>query len=279
MANLAGVSAYKRFDCRGLRCANACSSCSNSAYGYFKKAGLTLSKSLKHNNISAEHLRVLQQGLWFSALASELRDHLLEISKVETYTARESLFLRGGAFDGVYAVLEGSVRISGLDLLGKEAILTYVEPSSWFGELALFDDSDRTHDAHAEETTVVLTIPAAPLKALLDQKPECWKAFGVLLSHKLRLSFGLIEDLVLLPASQRLAKRLVMMAEHYGEVNAEHGVSIKFQQESLGRMLNLSRQSTNQILKDFESRGILSLYYGRLVIDDILLLKDACVKN
>jgi CRP-like cAMP-binding protein len=229
--------------------------------------------------LSEQQLRNLMEGLWFKSLSEDLRTELLAISKVAAYAAKEPLFLRGDSFDGVYAVLAGSVRVSGIDSLGKEAVLTYVEPPSWFGELALFDGSVRTHDAHAEDESVILKIPRESLNALLNKKPECWKDFGVLLSQKLRLSFGLLEDLALLPASQRLAKRLVMMAERYGEADASDGVSIGVQQEALGRLLNLSRQSTNQILKEFEGRGIISVHYGRIVIDDIALLKEASMKN
>ena len=73
--------------------------------------------------LSEEHLQVLMQGLWFKSLPQELREQLLVRSKLKTYASRESLFLRGDGFDAVYAVLEGSVRLSGLDWLGKVAIL------------------------------------------------------------------------------------------------------------------------------------------------------------
>ena len=32
-------------------------------------------------------------------------------------------------------------------------------PPAWFGEISVFDDAARTHDAHAHEATTVLQVP------------------------------------------------------------------------------------------------------------------------
>ncbi|WP_153565769.1 helix-turn-helix domain-containing protein, partial [Pseudomonas aeruginosa] len=46
-------------------------------------------------------------------------------------------------------------------------------------------------------------------------------------------------------------------------------------QEQLALMLSLSRQTTNQILKDLEAQGILQLSYGGIEILDLAGLRAA----
>ena len=39
---------------------------------------------------------------------------------------------------------KGAVRVSSVSLSGKQVTLTYVEPGTWFGDIALFDGLPRT---------------------------------------------------------------------------------------------------------------------------------------
>jgi CRP-like cAMP-binding protein len=87
------------------------------------------------------------------------------------------------------------------------------------------------------------------------------------LTHKLRLAFEAIEEAALLPAAQRLARRLLLMAGGYGEPGALRRV-LKVSQEDLAMMLALSRQTVNQTLKQFELQGALQLRYAEIEIVD-----------
>lgn len=116
-------------------------------------------------------------------------------------------------------------------------------------------------------------MPQQALKQLLTEHPSYWREFGLLLTQKIRLTFNAIEDLTLLPASNRLTRRLIMMAESYGESGSINRSFIKIQQEQLGSMLSISRQTTNQILKDLESKKLIQLAYGGIEVPDLAQLK------
>jgi len=222
-------------------------------------------------------LQVLEQGSWFRARSEELKQALLSALSVRALPKGSFLFRRGDSDSGLYAVLSGSVRISGIDMHGNESILTFVEAPEWIGELALFDGSSRTHDAVCAVDTQVAYIPKSSLENMLRESPVFWKDFGCLLSHKLRLSFRVMEDAALLPAPKRLAKRLLIMAQSHGYSNQEEdgsSITLRIDQASLGNMLNLSRQSTNQILRELELSGVVSLSYGAIEIRNIDLLRE-----
>lgn len=226
--------------------------------------------------ISDQDIAVLDTGIWFKNLAPELRQALLAMARRVSLQSGEALFLRGDERDGLYAVLEGMVRVSGLNEEGKEAILTFVEAPSWIGEVALFDGEERTHDAIADGEVRLLHFSQDALDQLLEAFPQYWREFGLLLSQKLRLAFTALEELALLPAPIRLGRRLVMIAEGYGIQTGESRLVVSVPQESLGRMLSISRQTTNQILKDLARKDLIKLSYGHIEITDLEGLKRFC---
>ncbi|HKT99641.1 MAG TPA: Crp/Fnr family transcriptional regulator, partial [Paraburkholderia sp.] len=167
---------------------------------------------------------------------------------------------------------------------GREALLAVVGPARWFGEIALFDAGVRTHDAYAERDSTLFHVPRAALVALLDATPVWWHAFGLLLAQKLRLAFDAIEETALLPAAPRVARRLLLLATGYGEVGREAGRDtvgaphaarvVRVPQEDLALMLALSRQTVNQILRQFERDGLVALRYGEIEIVDAARLEQ-----
>ena len=211
---------------------------------------------------------------WFHGLPAALQTALLQGASVRHLDARQSLFRRGDPPCGLYAVLDGSMRVGAISKSGKEALLTLIEPSVWFGEISLFDNLPRTHDAQAEGPVTLLHVPQPSLLQLLAEQPLYWRDFALLLSQKLRLAFIALEDMSLLPAAPRLARRLLQMAEGYGENRNPRHV-LQLPQEQLALMLAISRQTTNQILQELQAQGILRLTYGEIEILDLPGLRAA----
>jgi CRP/FNR family cyclic AMP-dependent transcriptional regulator len=213
----------------------------------------------------------LQQGHWFAGLPGELQGALLGMAQVLQLEPGQRLFRRGDKPGGLYAVVEGAMRIGAVSESGKEALLTLVEPPYWFGEISLFDGLPRTHDAFAESASSLLLLPQGELLALLEAQPRYWRDFALLMSQKLRLAFIALEEMSLLPAAPRLARRLLLIAENYGE--GEPRRVLHLAQEQLALMLAVSRQTTNQILKELEAQGIVRLSYGEIEVLDLERLR------
>ncbi len=218
------------------------------------------------------YLGQLSQGHWFAALPQALRHTLLDMAQVQRLDAGQRLFRRGDKPSGLYAVVEGAMRVGAVSETGKEALLTLIEPPYWFGEISLFDGLPRTHDAFADSASTLLLLPQAGLLALLEREPQHWRDFALLMSHKLRLAFIALEDMSLLPAAPRLARRLLLIAENYGE--SEPRRVLQLAQEQLALMLSLSRQTTNQILKELQAQGVVQLTYGEIEILDFERLRQ-----
>ncbi|MDL2182733.1 Crp/Fnr family transcriptional regulator [Pseudomonas sp. ChxA] len=216
----------------------------------------------------------LAGGHWFSHLPEPFQHSLLAHARLRQLAAGQTLFKRGDPPCGLYAVLDGALRISAVNEHGKEALLSLVESPFWLGEICLFDGLPRTHDACAVGPCTLLQVPQQALLNILNEHPQYWRDLALLMSQKLRLSFINIEQLSLMPASVRLAHRLLMIVEGYGE--AEYSKSVlQLPQEDLAAMLSLSRQTTNALLKDLQAQGIVRLGYGEIEILDARRLREA----
>ncbi|MFL9888770.1 Crp/Fnr family transcriptional regulator [Paraburkholderia agricolaris] len=223
-----------------------------------------MTASFSSNELAA----LLARSAWFRSAPTAMQAQLIQAGRIERLAAGERLFTRGDSDDGLYCVLDGLMRIGAASSAGKEALLAVIEPVNWFGEIALFDNRPRTHDAYAERDAELFHVPRAALATLLERTPEYWHAFGLLLTQKLRLAFDAIEEAALLPAAPRVARRLLLMAGGYGEPGAIRRV-LKVPQEDLAMMLALSRQTINQVLKQFETQGALKLRYAEIEIADV----------
>ena len=77
-----------------------------------------------------------------------------------------------------------------------------------------------------------------------------------------------------MPAAARVAHRLLLIAEGYGQTEPPLR-ALQLPQEQLALMLSLSRQTTNQLLNDLQSQGIVRLNYGAIEVLDLARLRAA----
>lgn len=200
---------------------------------------------------------------WFSACAPALQAQLLHLGRVRALAHGTSLFARGGEADGLCCVLAGALRIGALNADGDSALLAWLEPYQWFGEISLIDGRPRTHDAVADGPTQVLVVPREALLAWLDVHPAMWRELARLACRKLRVLFVAVEELAQLPLEERVWRRLQLVAQGYGSREAPRR-RIRLAQEVLAQMLGVSRQSINKALKTLEAGGRLRLHYGEI---------------
>ncbi|MFK4446815.1 CRP/FNR family cyclic AMP-dependent transcriptional regulator [Caballeronia udeis] len=216
----------------------------------------------------------LETTPWFRGLPVELRDYLVSHATLITLEKGQFLYRRGDRSYGLYAVLGGALAIGTVGKDGKEALLAVLGPTAWIGEISLFDGLPRPNDVAAVSRTLLLHVPEPALQGLLDSTPRYWRDFALLMTQRLRVSFENAEAMTLLPAAQRVANRLLMIAGGYGGLNASQS-RIRVSQDSLASMVSLSRQTTNQLLKNLENQRILSLKSGEIAILDFDRLRAA----
>jgi CRP-like cAMP-binding protein len=219
--------------------------------------------------LTLDERRNIDNGPWFSKLSPALQQAILSRAVVRRLADEAPLAMRGGQAEEWVGVARGAVRISTVSLTGKQVTLTYCEPGTWFGDIALFDGLPRTHDAHAHGDTTLLVVRKPDFKALLAQHVELYDALLRLNCRRLRLMFDQFEDVNTRPLQARLARQLLLLAKSYGIPEGEEiRIGLQLAQEDLAQLLGASRQRVNQELKGFERDGILRVEPTRLVVLD-----------
>ncbi len=221
-----------------------------------------------------DYRELLRGGRWFRALPDPLQERLLDAAALRRLSPDQRIFSRGDPPSGLFAVLDGVIRVTAAAPGGKEALLTLTVPPSWFGEIAVVDALERTHDAIAEGDATVLQVPQAALDAMLREHPEHWRDLALLMTHKLRLMFQVFEEASVLPIGVRLARRILTMAEGYGEWHDRKSRVVAVRQDQLAAMLAISRQTANQALRRLEQEGVVRLTYGEIEIVDHARLRE-----
>jgi CRP-like cAMP-binding protein len=214
-----------------------------------------------------EELQNIESGAWFSKLSLSLRQAILSRAAVRRLSDGKALATRGSTAEEWCGVAKGAVRISSVSLSGKQVTLTYAEPGTWFGDIALFDGLPRTHDADAHGATTLLAVRKADFKELLAQHVELYEALLRLNCRRMRLMFDHFEDLNTRPLQARLAKQILLLARSYGVAQGEEiRIGLALAQEDLAQLLGASRQRVNQELKGFEREGAVRVEPTRLVV-------------
>lgn len=220
--------------------------------------------------LTIDEREAINGGRWFSSLSPSLRHDILRCTYVKRYKDSALITARGDTADEWIACARGAVRVSSTSLSGKQITLTYVEPGIWFGDVAILDGDQRTHDAYAHGDTTIVCVARADFHKILAQHSELYQALLRLQARRIRLLFGLVEDLNTLPLRARLAKQLLHLARSYGVTSlaneGEVRIGLHLAQEELAQLLGASRQRVNQELKAMERENAIRIELGGLVV-------------
>jgi CRP-like cAMP-binding protein len=111
---------------------------------------------------------LIKKAAIFSTLEDEELHRLAEICKEQSFKFGQTIFKEGEPGNRLYIISSGDVRISRVVPGSGEEALTVLKPGACFGEMAVFDRSERSTDAIANTDCTVLTISRSDFEILLD---------------------------------------------------------------------------------------------------------------
>lgn len=217
---------------------------------------------------------VIRGGTWFIQIPDAIQRLLLSSGRVVTFEKDERIFSRGQGPDGLYCVIRGRVRVSGVDPDGDETLLIMLEPPMWFGEISTIDGGERTHDSSAELRSEVLHVSQADVERIGSLHPDIWRHLGTLMGRHLRLMFQAFEDVARFSIRIRLARRLAQMVETYGE-GGERKLKIHISQQTFALMLFTTRPTVNALLNELRKMSIVRLRNAEIEVVDLASLQRA----
>jgi CRP/FNR family transcriptional regulator, cyclic AMP receptor protein len=172
------------------------------------------------------------------------------------------IFAEDDGADCLFVVANGRIAIANKSVDGRESVVALMEAGDLFGEMGLFDSRGRSAEARALETSRVISIPYAPIRALYEQQPEqLWRVVR-LLAGRLRAMDEALADAVFLDVTGRTAKRLLELAGDSDEF------VLPITQEELAGMVGASRERVNKAIAAFIRLGWIQQIDRRYVITD-----------
>ena len=113
-------------------------------------------------------IALLKQAPIFADLDEGELARVVEVCKEQKFQGAETVFKEGEPGNRLYIIAEGEVRISrNIPGSGEEA-LAVLKKGSVFGEMAIFDRSERSTDAIANADSVLITISRSDFELLMD---------------------------------------------------------------------------------------------------------------
>jgi len=213
----------------------------------------------------AARRRLLSKHFLISTMPEGALDDLVKFSTVARFEPHRTIINKGDPGDCLYGILSGRVRIYSSSAEGGEVTLNVLEAGDLFGEIALLDGSTRTASAAAMEHTDLLRIHRDHFLPYVKANPDLILAMLALLCQRLRWTTSVLEDAALLTFPARLAKRLLVLADHYRRPE-ERDVTVPLSQHDLASMVGAGREATNKQLALWRSSGIVETGRGAIVI-------------
>ena len=199
-------------------------------------------------------------------------EHYLESTgpsrKVVKHRRGAVVFSQGDPCDDVRYLLEGSIKLSVLSHLGKEAVVAILTAGNFFGEGALAGQPIRISTATAMTASTVLVIEKAAIIQLLHREPAFADRFiAHMLSRNIRIEADLVDQLFN-SSEKRLARTLLLLAR-YGQANPQPTLP-KISQETLAEMIGATRSRVNFFMNKFKRLGFIE-YNGGIKVNTALL--------
>lgn len=212
---------------------------------------------------------VLAQSDLFETLEDEHLDQLVSITRERSFDVGQVVFTRDQSADALYAVTDGQFKAVTTSEDGREIVLRLIDPGDVFGEIALLDGRPRTATVIASKPSKLASIARRDLLRLMRATPDIALGLLAVMASRLRATTEQFEETSFLLLPARLARRVLALADVYGEEDrATGGVKIRISQEELGQLVATSRVSVNQQLKAWEADGIVKTSRGALTVLD-----------
>ncbi|VAW32033.1 cAMP-binding proteins - catabolite gene activator and regulatory subunit of cAMP-dependent protein kinases [hydrothermal vent metagenome] len=215
-------------------------------------------------------IRFLQEIPLFQGLSSQQLQSLSQDVQSRRFSRGDIIFREGDPSQLLYLVQSGQVRIYVNGLNGSEtSVILLGRPGDMFGELAVIDGLPRSATAVALDTTTLYTINRENFRQRMLHNPQLALNFMKELTYRVRYNTRQMDSLATLPISQRLARKLLELAQDYGRIEANSVIiDMTMNQTNLASLIGATRESTNKFLSDFRERGLIWFEYGRITILD-----------
>ena len=186
---------------------------------------------------------------------------------IHKYPSKSTLIHAGEKAETLYYIVKGSVSVlvEG-ESDQKEMIIAYLNAGEFFGEMGLFERGVRSAWIRAKTDCEISEITYSKFTALYNDNPDFLFAITQQMASRLRETTQKASDLAFLDVTGRVASALIDLAKQPDAMSHPDGMQIKITRQEIGRIVVCSREMVGRVLKDLESRGLISVSGKTIVV-------------
>ena len=203
----------------------------------------------------------------FARLEAAPLDALAAAATSRRLAAREELFHKGDPAAQVYVIASGRLKVVAMSSDGTELVLNLLAANEVVGELPLLVGGERTATVVALEASELVVLERREFLRFLREHPEMAVELLTALAERVVRLSECIEDIVFLGISGRIAKKLLVLAENFGEEEPDGvHVTLRFSQGELAQYVGTTRETVNKQIRIWTEQGVLSMTAGAITI-------------
>ncbi|MEE9395744.1 MAG: Crp/Fnr family transcriptional regulator [Methylococcales bacterium] len=183
----------------------------------------------------------------FSEVEEDALRTLASLTIVRTKPRNSIIFNEGDESGNLHIILSGKVRVYLSNEEGKEVTLNQQDAGTYFGELALFDDSPRSATVITLDNSTFGIISKEAFKTWLNQHPDAALKIIKEMVKKIRDLTENVKGFALCGVYGRLIKTLKGMAV---EKDGQLVIDNRPTQQNLANMIGCSREMVAKIYKE-----------------------------
>lgn len=224
--------------------------------------------------VSINKIEILKKAELFSGLGEDVLKLLASRAVEKRLDRGEVLFVAGEPAEGLYVVVEGSVRAFRTGLDGREQVIHVERAVTTIAEVPVFDEGAYPSTVAAEEPAVLLLIPKRDIRNICVDRPELALAATRLLARRLRKCAELVESLSLREVGQRIAKLLLERVDAKGRhSNGTVEITLDLTHNQLAARIGTVREVVSRSLLRLQSQGLIAVKGKKIVISDLAGLR------
>ncbi len=203
----------------------------------------------------------------FADLPTETIEAIARVGSRKKYSKDSPILMEEEAGSALFVIINGKVKVSRTSSDGKEVILTILNESDFFGEMAILDGQTRSANVIALEDSELFIIRRNDFLKLLTDFPDVAVALLQELTQRLRNADLKIKALTLKDAEGKVATVLMQIADDIGKI--KHGIveieKLPLQQD-LANMAGTSRETISRTFHNFAKKGLIETEGSKLRI-------------
>jgi CRP-like cAMP-binding protein len=203
----------------------------------------------------------------FARLDAAQLDALASASSTRRLAAREELYHKGDAASQVYVVSSGRLKVTTTSSDGAEMVLNLLDAGEVVGELPMLVGGERTATVAALEPCELVVLERREFLRFLREHPESAVTLLAVLAERLVRLSEILEDTIFLGVGVRIAKRLLALADQFGEErDGAIVVSVRLSQGELASYVGTTRETVNKQIRAWTEEGVLAMSGGAITI-------------